>query len=155
MLWVKFELPKIQKGDSFKIEIRFPGGARYMILTEAGLVYHLPSNQTHGNAPLSGGQHYTPQRLYCRTVADQADYVNRSSRPYSIRDAVTDELFFRPTLFDSHQKPPAIGANRNIVFTVRGCRASTEWQLRGTSPFVSPTLEQWFDPAERGWKDLR
>ncbi len=155
ILHAKFALPKVTKGDSFRIEIHFPGGARYLIQTDAGLVYHLPPGQYHGNAPLSGGQSYTPMRFYCKTVADRADYINRIPRPYSIRDAMSDELLFRPSRFNTHQKPPPVGPNRMIVFTVRGCRASIEWQLSGTSPFVSPTLEQWFDPAENGWKDFR
>ncbi|NQT94128.1 MAG: hypothetical protein HQ559_15305 [Lentisphaerae bacterium] len=152
LVQARIALPNVKKGDSFRIEIRFPGAARYLVATDARLVYHLPPNQPQGNAPLCGGQNYTPQRFYCRTTDDHADYVNRIPRPYSIHDATTEELLFRPSRFDAHQAPPPVGRNRMVVFTVRGCRAVYEWQLRGTSPFVAPTLDQWFDPGEHDWK---
>lgn len=98
----------------------------------------------------AGGQSFTPQRFHARSTGGTVGYINRHRRPFSIRNAETGKLLFRPSSFSADEALPKVDEGRMVIFTVRGCRASEEWSLKGVNPFISPTLEQWFDPGEDG-----
>jgi len=119
------------------------------VLGDADIVWYLDPALDQANEPLGRGQHYTPQRLYTRAETDVVSYYNRNRRPYTVRDAVTGELLFRPVAFTPDESAVQVGKDRMLLFTVRGCRAHQEWRMKGVAPYVSATLDGWFDPRKQ------
>jgi hypothetical protein len=103
----------------------------------------------HSNVPLCGGQSYTPQRLYTKSIEEKVSYWNRVKKACTIRDAETDELLYRAKLFTSAETPCKVGKDRMIYFTVRGSRSPGEWKITGTSPYFAASADDWFEPTEK------
>lgn len=119
-----------------------------MVDTAAPLVYHVPTDRMHASESLSGGQSYTPTKMYTRARVGPVGYFNRVQRPYAIHRADTGELILRGTTFTKDEASSDLYGTTPVVFTTRGSRSPGEWQLRGVEPYVSPTMRQWFDPTK-------
>lgn len=116
------------------------------LLSDAPLVWHTPLDQSQANESFSGGQGYTPLRLYARATGGPVGYYNRQGRPYAIHNAQTGELLLRGETYQRDEVTAPVEAGTMIAVTVRGSRAQGEWKLTGVEPYISARPDGWFDP---------
>jgi len=145
---VRWQLPSGPAGSVCRLRFERDAAAVVMVDIAAPLVYHVPSDQMHASESLSGGQSYTPTKMYTRVTVGPVGYFNRVQRPYAIHRADTGELILRGTTFTRDESSSDLFGTTPVVFTTRGSRSPGEWQLQGVEPYVSPTMQQWFDPTQ-------
>ncbi|MBI4626900.1 MAG: hypothetical protein HY736_27220 [Verrucomicrobia bacterium] len=138
-------------GEVFKVTMRKADRAPVAVISDAQIVHHLPPDLMHAHEPLSSAQVFTPIRIVSRTTSKTMSYFNRVRRPYTLRDAKTLDLIFRPKLFTEAESVRPTGAGRMIVLTSSGCRGAAEWRMKGVEPYFAASPDDWFQPHEAGW----
>ena len=138
-------------GEVFMVTMRKADRAPVAVISEAQVVHRLPPELMHAHEPLPSAQAFTPVRIVTRTTATTMSYFNRVRRPYTLRDAKTLELIFRPTLFTEAESVRPVEAGRMIMLTSSGCRGAAEWRMTGVEPYFAASQDDWFQPYEAGW----
>lgn len=144
-------LENAKAGTVFKLTIRKTDRASVAVISDAQVVHYLPSSLMHSNEPLSSAQNFTPLRFVTRTTGGTMSYFNRVRRPYTLRDAKTLDLIFRPKLFTEAESAQVAKAGQFVMVTGSGCRGPGEWRMKGVEPYYASSREDWFQPYEAGW----
>jgi len=140
--------------EIFKVTMRKADAAPVAVMADAQIVHHLPPELMHSHEPLCSAQNFTPVRIVTRTTNATMSYFNRVRRAYSLRDAKTLELIFRPKLFTEKEAAQSAGRDRMIMLTSSGCRSPAEWRMTGVEPYFATRVDDWFNPFEAGWPRL-
>jgi hypothetical protein len=137
-----------RKGTVYRLVIQ-GGDAQScaLVLGDAQIVHRIPAGKRHFTQSLAG-QYYAGTRSFLRTMQDEitvtASALGRS--PYTIRDARTWELLFRSSATGPAAQKLRVGKGRDIVLVATGYRVHDTRKIEGVAPYVSSTLQGWFDP---------
>lgn len=142
-----------KQGEVFRLTMRKADDAPVAVLSEAQVVHYLPADILHGHESLGHWQTFTPTRLVVRSNSETVSYLNRLRRPYTLRDARTLELLFRPKLFAEEEAVRRVGAGRMLMLTCSSAGHGAEWSMKGVEPYFAASLDDWFLPQESGWPE--
>ncbi len=140
-----------KEGDVFKVKVRKADQAPLAIVSEGQVVHHLPLDLKHGQKSMSEMQAYTPLRFVTRTISGTFSYFNGARRPYTLRDAETQELIFRPKFYNVEESNHPSATGKMIMVTSGDSPNLDEWLMKGVESYFSVTKDDWFQPEEAGW----
>jgi len=138
-------------GEVFRVRVTKADQTALLVVSEGQVVHHLPLDLKHGQKSMAAMQFSTPVRFVTRTTGDTFSFFQGARRPYTLRDAESLELIFRPKSFlvDEAGHPTAPG--RMIQVTAFDSPGVDEWLMKGVEPYFAVSKEDWFLPEESGW----
>ena len=144
---VQITVPAATEGQIFRIAVYDENDIymRALVTGDADMVVVLPPNEMIEFSSRAG-QHDAGARFFARTNAEIISVVANQHRPYTIRDAQTGAVLARSSFVSNHVSVPyTLGANRDIVITVKG-GVDHLMKFVGLSPYVSPQDGVWYQP---------